>query len=130
MKNYSPPKIGIYYYPWYNATRWSLHPRRNTPVIGEYDSENLELIQYHVLQLQELGVDYVVIEMLPVNDWGFKSNFRSTQLFIECLKKTSIEYTFLIDTAVGTGHKDSCKYFSCLLEDLQKYDLIPTKKKW
>lgn len=125
----SVPQVGIYYYPWYNAQRWSLHPKKYTPAIGEYDSSHPALIQNHVQQLQELGVDYVVIEMLPVNDWAFQNTYQATQRFVEALRTTSIQYTFLIDTAVGEGHKKSCAYFGKLITLLKQSDLLPTKCK-
>ena len=64
-------EIGIYYYPWYNTERWKQHDVCFTPSIGYYNSNEDTVIDYHVELIKYVGVDFVVIEMLPMEDWSF-----------------------------------------------------------
>lgn len=120
--------FGIYYYPWYNAQRWSHHPKKNIPQVGEYDSSNKLLLEHHVSQLVDLGIDYIVIEMLPVNDWGFDFSFKATESLLPLLRQANIEYTYLIDLAVDTDCKSlfNCSSAICALTENKK--LQPTKQ--
>lgn len=122
-------EFGIYYYPWYNAKRWAQHPRKKTPLLGEYDSLDDTTIDNHLDLLLKLGIDYLIFEMLPFNDWAFEENFLATCKFVQKLKETPIKFTYLIDTAVGLGHQDSCSYLDSVLLKLEKENIFPTKSK-
>jgi hypothetical protein len=119
-------RFGLYYYPWYKAARWRQHEKRQTPRIGEYNSADPILIRYHVNQIIELGADYVIVEILPQNDWDFAENFSAACSFVKELQASNIAHTFLIDTATGKGHKDSCAGFGNLLNELREADVMPT----
>lgn len=120
-------RIGIYYYPWYRADRWCQHSRLFTPSVGEYDSGNSTLINYHVRLLKKMCIDYVVIELLPVDDWDYEESFEATQKFIKVINQHGIGFTFLVDTAVeADSNKYSVSALRKTLNELKINQIEPT----
>lgn len=69
----SLPKIGMFYYVWYNpndSTSWEEPKIADKPVLGFYDSSNLTVISQQLLAIYGLGVDFLVISW-----WGFYDNY-------------------------------------------------------
>lgn len=120
-------EVGIYYYPWYNEKRWKQHKIINIPEIGLYNSRDYDVIKNHVKQIKYMGIDYVIIEALPVNDWGFSDTFEATCRLIPELNKAGIKYSFLLDIFVGESWKQSYAMLPLLIERIEKNGIIPTK---
>lgn len=63
-----PPQVGIFYYTWYNpdwAFSWNQTKIVDTPILGYYNSCDPTIIGQHLRQIENLGVDFVVISW-----WG------------------------------------------------------------
>jgi len=61
-----PPNIGVYYYPWYMG-EWGLYHKNcpDTPVLGQYNSSDLHVIDQHLDWFEQLGIDFVIFSW-----WG------------------------------------------------------------
>lgn len=123
------PRFGLYYYSWYHAARWKQHERLYTPTIGEYDSSSPLLQEYHIGQLKKLGIDYVIIELLPLTDWDFQRAFETNVAFTKKLKAHGIDFTFLIDMAVGTGYTDCYTSLETLFAKMHEQGMESTVQK-
>ena len=64
-------KTGIYYFTWYNEQRWTEAPITGTPLLGQYDSSDPSIISWQLDLLRYCGIDYVIFELIPEDDWGF-----------------------------------------------------------
>lgn len=94
-------RFGIYFYPWYCAKRWQETPRILTSSKGEYDSTCLEVVRWQVDHLAGCGFDYVILELVPVTDWGFLVVDRAITQMIPLLRKKGIRWSFLLDAYVA-----------------------------
>ena len=66
-------KIGIFYYAWYNPDwpiSWDTTKIVDTPVLGYYNSCDPATIRQHLIWIQDLGIDFVVISW-----WGFYDDY-------------------------------------------------------
>jgi len=106
-------RFGVYFYPWYNEQRWGEAPRRHTPLIGEYDSRHPSVINWQMRLMEWCGLDYVVFEFVPLEDWCFSVVAEATGRAIENLKKRSLKWTFLLD---ATFHPEHAHEVSQLME--------------
>jgi hypothetical protein len=93
-------KFGIYFYPWYNAQRWKEAPRKYTPLIGEYDSTDPNIIEWQLDLIKSCGIDYVIFELIPQYDWCFETVSKSIEIAIEKLREMGMKWSFLIDTKI------------------------------
>jgi hypothetical protein len=90
-------KFGLYFYPWYNEQRWSEAPKRHVPLIGEYDSRDPDVIQWQAEVIAGCGFDYVIFEVVPVDDWCFGCCAESINRMIPELAARNVGWSFLID---------------------------------
>jgi len=60
------PKIGLYYYPWYVGD-WSVNHKNcpDTPVLGQYNSSDLHVMDQHLNWFEQLGIDFIIFSW-----WG------------------------------------------------------------
>ena len=74
-----PPKvimkanIGIFYYVWYNpdwSFSWDPAKIADKPVLDYYNSCDPTIIKQHLLEMQDLGIDFVIISW-----WGFYDDY-------------------------------------------------------
>lgn len=96
-KSTTIPQIGIYFYPWYCKNKWSEYSTRHTPQIGKYFSPDPDVIWWQVNLLSELGVDFVILEIVSLDDWSAPVIYESILKVINVLNKKNIQHTFLID---------------------------------
>ncbi len=99
----SRPRVGTYFYPWYNAQRWHEAPCPSTPTIGEYQSNDSSVVEWQIEQILEASIDYVVFEIVPAHDWCFDLMAASIECFIEKARSTRLSWSFLIDTRISPG---------------------------
>jgi hypothetical protein len=69
----TPPKVGIFYYVWYNPSSevsWNRTKITDQPVLGFYNSSDRAIIRQHLLWMKELNIDFVVISW-----WGFYDDY-------------------------------------------------------
>lgn len=69
----SRPKIGIFYYVWYNpewTVSWDTAKIVDKPVLGYYNSCDPTVIKQHLVWMQNLGIDFVIISW-----WGFYDDY-------------------------------------------------------
>jgi hypothetical protein len=69
MEQQRPYLIGAYYYPWYSPDRHWDSGYRGTPVLGEYDSANLDVINQHLTWAEDYGIDFFALS------WWGKGSF-------------------------------------------------------
>jgi hypothetical protein len=72
-RNPASPKIGIFYYVWYDTTSpeaWNKTKIVDTPVLGYYDSCNSTVTSQHLNWIQDLNIDFVIISW-----WGTYDNY-------------------------------------------------------
>lgn len=65
------PQVGIFYYVWYDTSSeesWNPLKIVDQPVLGKYDSSDPAIIRKHLISMEELGVDFVVISWWGVQD--------------------------------------------------------------
>jgi hypothetical protein len=91
-------KTAVYFYPWYNEQRWKEAPRKHTPSIGEYHSDDPSVIAWQFDLINYCGFDYVIFELVPESDWCFKTVERSIELAVEKMRSLGMKWSFLIDT--------------------------------
>lgn len=61
--------IGAYYYPWYSPDRHWDSGYRGTPVLGEYDSSNSNVINQHITWAEDYNIDFFALS------WWGKGSF-------------------------------------------------------
>ena len=62
----SIPKIGAYYYPWYTGNWERDHSNTvDTPVLGKYNSSDVNVIRQHLSWFKELKLDFLIVSW-----WG------------------------------------------------------------
>jgi hypothetical protein len=100
-------RFGVYHYPWYCEQRWREFPRHETPALGEYDSTDPAVVATQMQQIADVGFDYVAFEIVPPDDWCFRTMMRSIELSLPRLRALGLRWTFLIDAntdpALGMG---------------------------
>jgi hypothetical protein len=74
-RSQSLPKIGVFYYVWYNGpddlTSWANHTKIvDKPILGYYNSCDPTIIKQHLVWMQDLGIDFVIISW-----WGFYDDY-------------------------------------------------------
>jgi len=59
-------KVGVYYYPWYTG-KWEIDHANciDTPVLGYYNSQDVDVIRKHLQWLEDLDVDFLIVSW-----WG------------------------------------------------------------
>lgn len=66
------PKIGIFYYVWYDPSSevsWDQKKIVDIPLLGRYNSCDLTVISQHLCWIQELKVDFIIVSW-----WGLDAN--------------------------------------------------------
>jgi hypothetical protein len=121
------PEIGIYYYPWYNKLQWTKHQTKHTPRIGFYDSSDPILLHHHAEMLAKLGVDYVVIETLPIDDWNAEFSLGAAVQLAGLLSAYGVKFCLFLDFLVGDIHQDILIRLENLLVQIERHDIVPTK---
>ncbi len=92
-------KFGLYFYPWYNRQRWQEAPKKHVPIIGEYDSRDPEVIRWQADLIASCGFDYVIFEVVPLDDWCFDCCAEAIDRMIPELADRNVGWSFLIDAA-------------------------------
>ncbi|MCW3996861.1 MAG: hypothetical protein NWE98_12025 [Candidatus Bathyarchaeota archaeon] len=91
--SHSRPQIGIFYYTWYNPdlnVSWDRAKIIDTPVLGYYNSCDPSVIRQHLLWMEDLGIDFVVVSW-----WG---NYDSYGVFIDNATKQVFDVAESIDS--------------------------------
>lgn len=91
-------KVGVYVYPWYCSKKWSEAPVPYHPVHGFYRSDDPTIIAWQFDVLVSVGFDYIVFELVSVDDWSFEVSKRSIEQWIALCRKGNIPWSFLLDT--------------------------------
>lgn len=112
-------QFGIYYYPWYNKTRWAGEPRVCTSTLGEYDSTDPEIVIRHMDLIISCGFDYVIFELVPVDDWCFETVDKSIEIAIQHLRSKGIKWSFLMDAFVVADHEKEAESMSALVRHIE-----------
>ena len=69
----SVAKIGIFYYTWYDPSlevSWDAKKIIDQPILGFYNSSDPAIIRQHLVWIEDLGVDFVVLSW-----WGFYDDY-------------------------------------------------------
>ncbi len=112
-------KFGIYYYPWYNKTRWAEAPRVGTPTLGEYDSTDPTVVKTQMDLIIDCGFDYVIFELVPTTDWCFETVDRSIDIAISHLRSQGIKWSFLLDAFVVSDHEKEDEEAGALVRHIE-----------
>ncbi|HHL39844.1 MAG TPA: hypothetical protein ENJ37_05010 [Deltaproteobacteria bacterium] len=91
-------KVGIYFYPWYDDSRWRI-PRRHTPLAGEYRSADGSVIAGQMELIASTGVDYVIFELVAPEDHAFALVEEAIAAAIPHLRRLGLRWSFLFDAA-------------------------------
>jgi hypothetical protein len=114
------PTFGIYLYGWYDAPKWQAHKHAYVPQIGYYDSSDQLVIDWQVEQIGRTGIDYVVFEMVPVNDISFVQCMTQAEKFIDGIANKGIGYTFMIDFGVMAPGSDLLAEYGAVVAELER----------
>ena len=68
----SPPQrkdiVGAYYYPWYNASKWTAHVPQLMPTLGHYFTDSLPIVIQHIDSAAYHGIDVLFMSWWNKND--------------------------------------------------------------
>jgi hypothetical protein len=105
----SEPRFGLYFYAWYSREKWAERPIPRRPAIGLYDSADPAVIAWQAEQIAQLGVDYVIFEMVSSRDWCFARTMDAVRQIVPRLAAAGIGYSFMLDVWVDRKqpHEDS-----------------------
>ena len=104
------PKIGAYYYPWYTGNWERDHSNTvDTPVLGKYNSSDVNVIRQHLSWFKELKIDFLIISW-----WGTDSlsDINTKILFDEVKKNPVVNLCILIESYPTTGDYDYAKIYN------------------
>jgi hypothetical protein len=94
------PLIGIYYFPWYQSVsgQWGNGATAVTadtpkPLLGPYESSNPNIIDSHVRQMTEAGLDFVIVNLVPGTEW----QWANVHTFFQRLKQTPLKAAVMLD---------------------------------
>jgi hypothetical protein len=94
-------KTGIYYFTWYNEQRWKEAPVKDTPLLGQYDSTDPSIVLWQLDLIRYCGIDYVIFQLIPEDDWGFATVERGIDTAIAYLRRNDMQWSFLLDAKRG-----------------------------
>ena len=97
-------KTGIYYFTWYNEQRWKEAPVKDTPLLGQYDSTDPSIISWQLDLIRYCGIDYVIFQLIPEDDWGFATVERGIAAAIAYLRRNGMQWSFLLDAKRGPSN--------------------------
>lgn len=120
----APPTFGAYLYGWYDPPKWKAHRHPHAPLIGYYNSNDPLAVRWQVEQIQRTGIDYVVFEMVPVDDISFRQCLSHADQFIDAATRVGIGYSFLIDFATMPVGCDVVKEYDAILAELAHRDWL------
>jgi hypothetical protein len=95
----TPPKtylIGAYYYPWYSPERHWDSGYRGTPVLGEYDSADPNVINQHITWAREYGIDFFAMSWWGINSFEDKVIHGP---FLDIVNHTNFQFAILYESA-------------------------------
>ncbi len=118
------PTFGVYLYGWYDPPKWQAHKHLHAPQIGYYDSKDSLVIDWQVEQLRRTGIDYVVFEMVPIDDISFAQCISQAEKFIDAITGVGIGYTFMIDFAVMNAGHDPLAEYDAIMAELERRGLL------
>ena len=105
----STPKIGIFYYVWYNPDwpfSWDPAKIVDSPVLGYYNSFDPTIIRQHLIWMQDLGIDFVIISW-----WGFYDDYgkftdNATKQVFETAKSinSTLKFAVIVEPFNKTGN--------------------------
>lgn len=73
------------------------------PLIGPYASNDLDLIEYHLLLMKYSGIDGVLIDWYGTSDvYDYGTNRRNTESLISLLDKVGLKFAIVYEDAVVT----------------------------
>jgi hypothetical protein len=90
-------RVGVYVYPWYCSKKWSEASIPYHPVYGLYRSDDPAIIASQFTVLVSAGLDYIVFELVSVDDWSFEISKRSIEQWLALCRKENIPWSFLLD---------------------------------
>ena len=88
--------IGAYYYPWYSPDRHWDSGYRGTPLLGEYDSSQTDVIAQHISWANTYGIDFFAIS------WWGQNSFEDNVIhgpFFETLETNPFRFAILYESA-------------------------------
>jgi hypothetical protein len=109
------PEIYVHYMPWYQSKpfsqSWGYHWTMNTfnpetiknkqreiashhyPLIGPYDSNNPDVLTYHLQTIKLTGIDGLIIDWYGIEDYfDYAMIHRNTQHLIKHIKKAGLKF--------------------------------------
>ena len=96
--------MGAYWYPWYGADgRHWLEGYRGTPLLGEYDSADVAVIQQQIAWASEYGVDFFAAS------WWGQGEFEDAVIggpFLEALEGNDLRFAILYEAPGLLGMAD------------------------
>ncbi len=109
----SQPAVVAYYYPWYHAGDWTRHEYVESPILGEYGTDDPSIAEKHVDWASQYGID-----ALFVSWWG-SDTLTSRHLrsgFLKAKNLSKIRYGLYYETLgildETDGKKDGIVDFS------------------
>jgi hypothetical protein len=121
-------KTGIYYFTWYNEQRWREAPVKHTPLLGQYDSSDPAIVWWQLDLIRYCGLDYVVFELIPEDDWGFATVERGIDTAIAYLRGHAMQWSFLLDAKRGPSN--GVVEGRSAMEAIERMYLYLLKRRW
>jgi hypothetical protein len=121
-------KTGIYYFTWYNEQRWNEVPATDTPILGQYDSADPSVISWQLDLIRYCGIDYVIFQLIPDDDWGFATVERGIGVAIAYLRRNGMQWSFLLDAKRGPS--SGMVGQPSEMEEIEKMYLYVLERRW
>lgn len=94
-------QVGVHYFTWYRRTEgapWSngltpVHAASPRPALGEYNSNDKEVMDLHISQMEQAGIDFAILNVI-VNSppsWG------NVDRFMERVRGRRLKFAVMID---------------------------------
>lgn len=116
--------FGVYFFSWYERAKWEESPRRRSPLIGEYDSDDPAVLAWQFDQIKQCGFDYVVFELLPLDNWCARRTLDTIARAIPLLQARNLAWSFLLDADVlaDAEKQNALEPLTALVEYLEAQD--------
>jgi len=96
IEQQQPIALGAYYYPWYGPNRHWQSGYRGTPVLGEYDSSDPDIIAQHITWANDFDIDFFALS------WWGKDSFEDKVIhgpFLDVLDDSDFQFAVLYESA-------------------------------
>lgn len=99
--------VGAHYFTWYRGTsgdRWgndatTVHAASPRPLLGEYNSRDIALMDAHIAQMERAGIDFAIVHIVA----GSRESWASAEQFVDRLGGDRLRFAVMLDGLYGAA---------------------------